>query len=214
MINIAIADDHELVRMGLRTLLMPERDIAIVAEAADLAATLALLGQEPTRGQVDVLVLDLPLDATPELHPLITVRARFPDVAVLVLSAHPEERLAVPALRAGASGYVCKRKGAAEVVAAVRKIGGGGRYISPAVAELLAQEISKPPETRAHEALTGRELEVFRLLGTGMSIKQAAAQLGLSISSVNTYRNRIFRKMGLRSNAALIRYAIQHRLVA
>ncbi|MBK4733444.1 response regulator [Noviherbaspirillum pedocola] len=208
MIRIVTADDHELIREGLKKVLLPEPDIALAGEASTLHATLDLLARE----SIDVLVLDLSLEHGSEIQTLLTVRAAFPAVSVLVLSVHPEERLAIPALKAGAAGYVSKAMAADQVIKAIRKIGSGGRYISPRVAELLAEEVSNPPARPAHQHLTQREREVFQLLGQGMPIKHVAAQLELSISSVNTYRARIFRKMGLRSNAALIRYAVEHRL--
>ncbi|MET0982037.1 MAG: response regulator transcription factor [Telluria sp.] len=209
MIRIGIADDHELVREGLMKVLMTEPDIEIAGQAQDMAGALDML----TQAKIDVLVLDLSLGAGTELQALYTVRARFPALPVLVLSMHPEERFAVPALKAGAAGYVSKSMAAVEVVAAIRKIGRGGRYISTTTAELLANELSTPAVVPAHQHLTSRESEVLHLLGTGLPIKQVASQLGLSISSVNTYRLRIFRKMGLRSNAALIHYALKHGLV-
>lgn len=207
MIRIAIADDHELIREGLKKVALA-KGAEVVGEAADISTTLALLAQK----KVDVLVLDLSLDQLPELQALIAVRAAFSSVPVLVLSVHPEERFAVAAIKAGAAGYVSKANAADEVIGAIRKIAAGGRYISPLVAELLAREMTSPTSRPAHELLTRRETEVLQLLGAGMPAKQVAAKLGLSISSVNTYRARIFRKMGLHSNAALIRYAVQNGL--
>lgn len=207
MIRIAIADDHELIREGLKKVAVA-KGAEVVGEAADISTTLALLAQK----KVDVLVLDLSLDQLPELQALIAVRSAFSSVPVLVLSVHPEERFAVAAIRAGAAGYVCKANAAEEVIGAIRKIAAGGRYISPLVAELLAREMTSPTSRPAHELLTRRETEVLQLLGAGMPAKQVAARMGLSVSSVNTYRARIFRKMGLHSNAALIRYAVQNGL--
>jgi two-component system, NarL family, invasion response regulator UvrY len=209
MIRVAIADDHELIREGLKKLLLGASDIAVAAEAATLDGTLTLLRD----GGIDVLVLDLSLAGGADLESLRIVRAQFPAVAVLVLSVHPEQRCAVQALRAGAAGYVSKAVASDQVVMAIRKIGAGGRYISPLVAELLADEVSRPAARPPHMHLTPREQEVFLLLGSGMPIKRVALELNLSVSSVNTYRARIFRKMGLHTNAALIRYAVEHGLV-
>lgn len=210
MIRIAIADDHQLIREGLKKVVLAHQSIAVVGEAADLESVLAMLAETA----VDVLVLDLSLDGRPDIQALHAVREAYPDLAVLVLSVHAEDRFAVPALKAGAAGYVCKAMAVDEVVGAIEKIAKGGRYVSPLVAELLAHEVSRPPSVAPHLRLTRRETDVFQLLGAGVPIKQAAAQLGLSISSVNTYRTRIFRKMGLKSNAALIRYAIEQAMSA
>lgn len=210
MIRIAIADDHELIREGLKKVALNKGDIEVAGEAHDLRTTLDLLDTTA----IDVLILDLSLDSSPDIQALLTVRDAFPAVPVLVLSVHAEERYAVPSLKAGAAGYICKATAADDVVIGIRKIAQGGRYVSPLVAELLAEELSSPASVPAHQRLTKREGEVFRLLGAGMQIKQVAAKLELSISSVNTYRARIFRKMGLQTNAALIRYALQHELTA
>lgn len=208
MIRIAIADDHELIREGLKKVAIVAGDVQVVGEANSLDGALELLRTTA----VDVLVLDLSLASLPDLQALQTVREAFPSVPVLVLSIHPEELYAVAALKAGAAGYVCKSMAADEVIGAIHKVAQGGHYVSPLTAELLAKDLSNPVTAPAHERLTQREFEVFQMLGAGMPVKQVAAQLGLSISSVNTYRARIFLKMDLRSNAALIRYAVQHGL--
>jgi DNA-binding NarL/FixJ family response regulator len=209
MIRIFIADDHELVREGLKKIFMAHPDMQVVAEAADLAATLAALPAQP----VDVLVLDLGLAEVAGGACVQALTDRYPGLPVLVLSIHPEGHAAVGALRHGAAGYVSKATAAEDVVRAVRKVASGGRYVSPLLAELLAHEVQNPPSPPPHTQLTSREVEVLRLLGAGLPIKQAAARLDLSVSSINTYRARIFRKMQLNSNAALIRYTLEHQLV-
>lgn len=210
MIRIAVADDHELIREGLKRVLMSTSDLVVAGEAATLAMALTLLA----RVEIDVLVLDLSLGGASELDGLRAVRDAFPTIPVLVLSLHPEERFAVPVLKMGAAGYVCKAMAAEQVVVAIRRISRRGRYVSPRAAELLADELSNPVPVRPHAQLSGREQEVLCLLGNGLPVKRIAAQLNLSISSVNTYRARIFRKMGLQSTAALIRYAVENGLVA
>lgn len=210
MINIAIADDHQLIREGLKRLAAARDDIEVAWEANDLPSALDQLGTT----SVDVLILDLSLNDSPDIKALLAVRAAFPAVPTLVLSMYSEERFAVQALKAGAAGYICKATAADDVITGIRKIAQGGRYVSPLVAELLAKELSSPAAAPLHELLTARERQVFGLLGAGMPIKQVAAELELSISSVNTYRVRIFQKMGLQSNAALIRYAIKHDLAS
>ena len=144
---------------------------------------------------------------------LAEVRRHFPQQRVVMLSMYGEERYAVPALRAGAVGYITKTMAAEELVKAIRKVMEGGTYIGPRLAELLAEEARAPEAGAPHERLTARENEILTLIGAGLQIKQVAAELGISVSSVNTYRLRIFQKMDLHSNAALIRYAVQHGLV-
>jgi DNA-binding NarL/FixJ family response regulator len=203
LIRLVIADDHELIREGIKKIVRPCTDLKIVGEAADLTQAIALIAQV----HPDVVILDLTLPDYDGLDGLAELRRHFPDLRVVILSMHPEERYAVAALRAGAHGYVSKTMASAELVEAVRRAGAGGTWIGPRVAELLARE-ARPP----HHGLTPREAEIVALIGAGLQIKQVAAELGISISSVNTYRGRIFRKMGLSSNAALIRYALQHGL--
>jgi DNA-binding NarL/FixJ family response regulator len=207
LIRLVIADDHELIREGIKKIVRPCTDLKIVGEAADLTQAIALIAQV----HPDVVILDLTLPDYDGLDGLAELRRHFSDLPVVILSMHPEERYALAALRAGARGYVSKTMASSELVDAVRRAGAGGTWIGPRVAELLARE-ARPEARPPHHGLTPREAEIVALIGAGLQIKQVAAELGISISSVNTYRGRIFRKMGLSSNAALIRYALQHGL--
>jgi two-component system invasion response regulator UvrY len=209
MIRIVIADDHEILREGIKKIIRSHKDMRVVAEAGDLAHTIQLVEKHAP----DIVILDLGLPGHDGLEGLAEMRRRFPSVPVLILSMYPEERFAIRALKTGASGYVTKAMAAEELIKAIRKIVTGGTYISPCAAELLALNIRKPRDTVSHQSLTDRELQVVSMLGAGKQIKQIAAELSISISSVNTYRVRIFRKMGLASNAAVIRYAVEHGLV-
>lgn len=208
LIRLVIADDHELIREGIKKIVRSCADLKIVGEAADLKQTVALIAQV----HPDVVVLDLTLPDADALDGLAELRRLFPGLRVVILSMHPEERYALAALRAGALGYVSKARAAAELVDAVRRAAAGELWLGPRVCTLLAADADsgQPP----HHSLTPRESEIVALIGSGLQIKQVAAALGISISSVNTYRSRIFRKMGLSTNAALIRYAIQHGLAA
>ena len=208
MISLVIADDHELIREGVKKIVRSAPGLRVVAEAADLAATLALVAQH----QPDVLVLDISLPGHEGLGGLAELRRHFPAQRVIVLSMYGEEQYGLAALKAGAAGYITKTMAAEELVKAVRKVMEGGTYIGPRLAELLAHQVRTPEPLAAHASLTVREAEILALIGAGLQVKQVAAELGISVSSVNTYRNRIFRKMGLNSNAALIRYALQHGL--
>lgn len=208
LIRVVIADDHQLVREGVKRVLSMDPDIVLAGEAADLPSTLEVLRSTPT----DVLLLDLSLSPTHELDALRAVVEHFPALRVLVLSSHSDDRFGIPVLRLGASGYICKSLTADVVVKAIRKIHAGGRHLSETLAELLANEVVSPQPRHAHERLTERERQVLRLLATGCAVKQVAARLAISISSVHTYRGRIFTKLQTKTNAELIRYAIQNGL--
>jgi DNA-binding NarL/FixJ family response regulator len=210
MIKIIVADEHQLIREGIKKTLAPERDIEVVGEASDMQSLLSLLAAQ----QADVVLLDLSLSQPGEMAALRTVRDRFPLVPVLVITSHPESQFGVDSLREGASGYVCKSMTADVIPHAVRKVAAGGHYVSESLAELLAHELTAPRAPSPHELLTEREIQVLVLLASGLSVKQVAGRLDISISSVNTYRNRIFSKMRLKTNAELIRYAVTHDLAS
>lgn len=208
MIRIMIADDHRIVREGVRRLLGDTPDIRVAAEGTNGAEVLASLEHVA----VDVVVLDVGMPHTSFATLLPELRARHPSVRVVVLSAHAEQEYAVRALRAGASGYVTKERSAEELAEAIRTAAAGRRYISATVGELLAADLAGDADRPAHGALSNRELEVLRLLGAGRSVKEVAAQLGLSVKTVSTYRTRLLEKLRLKSTADLIRYAMQQGL--
>jgi two-component system invasion response regulator UvrY len=208
LIRLVIADDHELIREGVKKIVRPCPDLKLAGEAADLKQAIALIAQV----HPDVVVLDITLPDYDGLDGLAELRRHFPALRVVMLSMHPEERYAMAALRAGAYGYVSKATASTELVEAVRHAAEGTPWIGPRMAELLARETGRPQAPPVHHLLTPREAEIVALIGAGLQVKQVAAELGISISSVNTYRTRIFRKTGLSSNAALIRYALQHGL--
>jgi DNA-binding NarL/FixJ family response regulator len=208
LIRLVIADDHELIREGIKKLVRPCADLKVAGEAGDLRQAIALVAQV----RPDVVVLDISMPDADGLDGLAALRRHFPGVRVIVLSMHAEERYALPALRAGALGYVSKTAAASELVDALRQAAQGQQWIGPRVAELLEREAAGPQALPPHHLLTAREGEILALIGAGLQVKQVAAELSISVSTVNTYRNRIFRKMGLSSNAALIRYAMHHGL--
>lgn len=210
MTKIVIADDHALIREGIKKIIRSSRDLRIVGEAAGFDELLDLI----PRAEPDVVILDLSLPNYEGLAGLLELKARFPKQCVLILSMFPEEQFAVAALRAGAAGYVTKAMAAEELIQAVRRVTSGASYISEHLAELLVTDATAPQQLAVHETLTARERDVLRLIGAGRQIKQVSAELGISVSSVNTYRARIFKKMGLSSNAALIRYALKFGVVA
>lgn len=207
MIRVVIADDHELIREGVKKIVRHCADLKIVGEAADLKQSVALIAQV----RPDVAVLDISLPDSDGLDGLAELRRHFPALRIVMLSMHPEERFALAAMRAGALAYVSKSMASSELVEAIRCVGAGRAWVGPRVAALLQQE-GDPAARARHESLTPRESEIVALIGAGLQIKQVAAELGISVSSVNTYRSRIFRKMGMSTNASLIRYALQHGL--
>jgi len=209
MIRVLLADDHDIVRKGIRSLLQEEPDIHIVAEAATAREALSTAGREP----LDLVLLDISLPDRNGLDVLRELKTLQPQLGVLVLSIHPEEQYALPCLKAGANGYLCKDSSPSELVSAIRKVASGKRYITPCVAERLADLIGRQSEYPPHLRLSARELSVMLLIAAGKSVKEAANELGLSVKTVSTYRARVLEKMGMRSNADLIRYAVRGGLV-
>lgn len=207
LIRLVIADDHELIREGVKKIVRPCVDLKLVGEAINLQQATALIAQV----RPDVAVLDISLPDCDGLDGLLTLRRHFPDLRVIMLSMHAEERYALAALRAGALAYVSKTSASTDLVAAIRQAASGQTWLGARVDALLAEPARGRPRP-AHHSLTPREGEIVTLIGAGLQVKQVAAELGISVSSVNTYRSRIFRKMGLNSNAALIRYALQNGL--
>ncbi len=209
MSRILLVDDHELLRHGTRQVLEGAIPGATVGEAGDAAAANALLGS----GAWDLLVLDLNLPGRSGLELLQEVRSAHPDIKVLILSASPEEELAIRCLKLGASGYLTKASAAAELVVAVKKVLSGGRYVSAKLAELIAQELGGGEPAAPHEVLSPRELQVLRLIAQGRSLREIGEELHLSEKTVATYRARIAEKLGISSNVELTRYALKHGLV-
>lgn len=210
MIRVFLADDHPVVRKGLQRILEEQPGVSVVGEASDGEAMLAALKQLPA----DVLLLDVSMPG-PGLVPLLQeLRTTHPTLPVLVLSVHPEDQYALRALRAGARGYLTKDHSPEELVAAVRKVYRGGRYVSATLAERLAAEFDAAGSARApHEDLSDREFEVLCLVGSGRSVTEVAATLGLSVKTVSTYRTRLLQKMAASSNADLVRYVATHGLM-
>jgi DNA-binding NarL/FixJ family response regulator len=205
-----IADDHPVVRTGLRQILGAEADVCIVAEVADGDSLLHTLATTP----VDVLLLDVTMPGAPFPMLLRDLKTRYAQLRVLVLSMQPEDQFAARALRDGAAGYLSKDRSPQELIAAVRKIVQGGTYVSSTLAEQLATALDAGRAPIAHEALSDREHEVLRLIGAGKAVREIAAALSLSPKTVSTYRTRILEKLALRTSADLIRYALQHQLTS
>lgn len=207
--NVLIADDHELFRRGLKQLLAEEFGPMTVGEAGDSRETVA----QALGGDWELVLLDLNLPDRSGLEVLAELKRRRPALRILVLSAYPESEYAVRSLRLGAAGYVTKQSAADETVAAVRKVRAGGCYVSPLVAEQLAATVAHRGGQATHEALSEREFDVLRLIATGKTLKEIAAQLSLGQKTIGTYHLRLLKKLGLRTDVELTRYALQHRLV-
>jgi DNA-binding NarL/FixJ family response regulator len=207
--RLLIADDHAVVRQGLRQILGGIPELSEIAETADGEETLSRVRAEAW----DVLVLDMSMPGRGGLDILKEVRRERPATRVLVLSMHPEDQFAVRLLKAGASGYLNKESAPSELLAAVRKVMTGGKYVSPNLAEKLAFDLDHDSDRPAHEALSDREFQVLRMLAAGQSVAQIAVDLMLSPKTVSTYRARLLEKLRLKSNAELIHYAIQNQLI-
>jgi DNA-binding NarL/FixJ family response regulator len=204
MIRIYVADDHPVVREGLKRIIADATDMRVVGEAATGEQVLAEIDR-----RVDVLLLDISMPGPGLLTVIRQTRARHPELRILVLSVQPEELYAERALRAGASGYLTKDQSPAELAGAIRRVHAGRRYVSEAVAEVLAQRVAQI-EAPPHESLSNREYEVLALLGSGMSVKDVAEKLSVSAKSISTYRARVLGKLDITSTAELIRYAVEH----
>ena len=207
--KILIVDDHPVVRKGLTQILYEEPDVEIAAEAKTAAESLAMVREK----EWDVVVLDITLPDRSGLEALKDIKALRPHLPVLILSMHPEDQYALRVLKAGAAGYVNKDSASEELVKAVRKVVGGGRYVSTFMAEKLATVVGGDYERPPHESLSDREFQVMCMLASGRRLKEVAEELCLSVKTVSTYRARVLEKMGMESNAELTYYAVKNGLV-
>lgn len=208
MIRVVIADDHDVIREGVKRILEDTPDIRVTAEARDGQELLAKIRQKT----FDVVVMDLTMPGRGGLDALKDLRSERPKLPVLVLSMHDERQYAVRVLRAGAAGYLTKAHVSEHLVDAVRKVVSGGKYLTPTTAELLAEDVgtdAKPP----HEKLSNREYQVLCLLASGKTVSDIAEMLSLSVQTISTYRAHILEKLGLQNTAQIIRYAHQNGLV-
>ncbi|MFL5527406.1 MAG: response regulator [Gemmatimonadaceae bacterium] len=209
MIRVAIADDHPIVREGLRRIVSDDASISVAGEASTAAELFRLL--EATA--VDVVLLDVSMPGATFIETLKDLRHRHSSVKVLIVSAHPEDQWAMRSLHAGASGYLTKDHSPEQLVLAIRRVARGGKYVSESMAERLAGMVDPGASRAPHEQLSDREFEVLRALGSGMMVKEVAAQLRLSAKTVSTYRTRLLEKMGLKTKADLVRYVVTHNLL-
>ena len=209
MIRIVLADDHTILREGLKQVLSAASDLSIVGEARDGHEVLERVREL----EFDVLLLDLSMPGKSGIELIKQVRAEKPRLRIMVLSMHQETQYAVRAIRAGASGYLTKEGASAQLVSAIRKVAGGGAFITDAVAEQLVLGAMPQTDGPPHRLLSDREFQVFRLLVAGKTVSEIAGQLNLSVKTVSTHKARIMQKMSLSNPTELIRYAIQHGLI-
>ena len=209
MIRLVIADDHTIVREGLKQLLGASADLSVVGEAQDGHQVLQLVREL----DFDVLLLDMSMPGKSGIELIKQVRAEKPRLRILVLSMHEERQYAVRAIKSGASGYLTKESASAQLVTAIRKVAAGGAFISAEVAQELALGAMPQTEGPPHAALSDREYQVFRLLASGTTVSDIAHQLNLSVKTVSTHKARLMLKMGMQNQADLIRYAIAHKLM-
>ena len=208
MLKILIADDHPVFRRGLKQIIAETTDIVVADEAAD---GLEVLNKVKV-GDFDVVLLDISMPGKTGIEVLAQLKYERPKLPVLMLSMHPEEQYAVRALRAGASGYLTKESAPDELVAAIRKVSTGGKYVSSSLAERLASLLQKA-EQLPHDILSRREYQVMCLMASGKTVSEIAKELSLSVKTISTYRSRILEKMKMKNNAELTRYAINNSLI-
>jgi two-component system invasion response regulator UvrY len=206
--RILIADDHAIVRRGLKEILLEEYPFAEIGEASDAEEAVKKVFDD----EWDLVICDLNMPGRSGLDALKQIKQSFPKLPVLIMSMYPEDQYAVRALKAGASGYFNKNSIHEELIKAIEAVKMGRKFITPTIAEKLAESINVYSDT-PHQLLSDREFDVLKLLASGKTVSQIAEELSLSPHTISTYRSRILEKMNMRSNSELIRYALEKKLV-
>jgi len=209
VIRILVADDHLVVRKGLKQIVADTSDIIVTDEADSGREVL----NKALKGKYDLVLLDIAMPDMNGLDILKQLKTQSPELPVLILSIYPEEQYAIRALKSGASGYLTKGSASEELVAAIRKVALGGKYVSSSLAEKLAAYLDASAEKPLHQTLSNREYQVLCMIASGMTKKEIAAKLSLSPGTVATYRFRLLQKMQMNNIAELIRYAVENRLL-
>jgi two-component system, NarL family, invasion response regulator UvrY len=209
MKRIIIADDHEIVRAGLKQIIADDPDLSVEGEASDGQELLEKLRKK----KFDLVLLDMKMPGRSGLEILKQLKIEHPSLPVLVLSMHSEEQYAVRTIKAGASGYITKETAPDKLIEAIRRVCGGGKYISQSLAEKLADSISDTKGKPPHEYLTDREFQVMCMIASGKTISEIARELFLSVKTISTYRQRILEKMGMKNNAEMTHYVISNNLL-
>jgi DNA-binding NarL/FixJ family response regulator len=209
MIKILIADDHPIVRKGLKEIIEETSDMKVIDEASTGQEVL----EKVFKTEFDVVLLDISMPGKSGLEILKELKSHRSKLTILVLSMHPEEQYAVQVFKAGASGYLTKESAPDELLTALRKVSKGGKYVSSSLAEKLAYALEKDVEKAPHEILSAREYEVLRKIASGKTVTDIARELFLSPKTISTYRTRILEKMNMKNNVDLVRYALKNHLV-
>ncbi len=209
MIKIVIADDHEIVRAGLKQIISDDEDMEVIGESNNGENLIELV----KKNDYDVVLLDLKMSGISGIDVIKHIKAIKPDLPIIVLSMHAEDQYAVRTIKAGASGYLTKETAAENLISAVRRVVGGGKYISPTLAETLADSVAGGGVDLPHEKLTDREFQVMCMIASGKTVTDIGSILFLSVKTISTYRQRILEKMNLKNNSELTHYAIKNNLL-
>ena len=207
MLRILIADDHAVIRKGLKHILMEEYPTAFIDEVEDAEGVF----KKVISSKWDIVISDISMPGRSGLDVLHDIKQNYPNLPVLILSIHPEEQYAIRVLKAGAAGYLSKQAATDDLVKAVQRVLQGRKYISPAIAEKMADQLDHNFDKPLHELLSDREFHVFKLIAEGKGVSEIAELLSLSLTTVSTYRSRVLVKMNMKTNAELIRYAIENK---
>ena len=207
-IRVVVADDHPILRAGLVSVLNASSDLRVVSEAGNGAEVLRAIREV----NFDVLLLDVSMPGRSGLELMRHIRKDFPRLPILIVSSHPEDQYALRAIKAGASGYLTKMSAPSDLVSAVRTVSNGRKFITPALAELLADHVERPDNETPHESLSDREFQTLKLIAAGHSLTDIAEVLCISVKTVSVYRSRVLEKMRMKSNVELTRYVVERRL--
>lgn len=208
-IRVIIVDDHAILRSGIKQILIASGDIEVVGEAENVAQALKCVRELPA----DVMLLDISLPDKTGIEALKLIKRENAALSILMLSMYMEEQYAVRSIRSGASGYLCKHTASEELLTAIHTLAKGKKYITPNVAEILAEQVGNEHSAALHDSLSDREFQVMRLIASGLSVSEIADKLALSVKTVSMYRTRLLEKMHLKHNADITHYAIKNQLV-
>ena len=208
MIRVLVVDDHVIFREGIKKVIAVTSDIAVTAEAGDGSSAMTRLRKD----EFDVVVLDIALPGKDGIEVLREIKAEQPRLSVLILSMYPEEQYAVRVLKEGASGYLTKESVPSDLIAAIRRVAQGRKYVSESLAERLAVDVEAPGAGPCHERLSGREYQVFLMIASGKTTKEISHLLSLSPTTISTHKGRILEKMGMKNSAEIVRYAVRNSL--
>ncbi|HOP64522.1 MAG TPA: response regulator transcription factor [Spirochaetota bacterium] len=209
MIRIVIADDHEIVRAGLKQIIADDDDMKVTGESNNGENLIELV----KKNEYDVVLLDLKMSGLSGIEVIKHIKTIKPELPVIVLSMHAEDQYAVRTIKAGASGYLTKETAGENLVTAIRKVVKGGKYISPTLAETLADTLAGGGVNRPHESLTDREFQVMCMIASGKTVSEIASELFLSVKTISTYRQRLLEKMSMKNNSELTHYVIKNNLL-